>query len=132
MQFLFNLTGKPIEMGTLPEGYCWISDDDNWEQQGLPSNCEAVLISVDRLDQRACVYDSLHPAVKETWLTDPDTKDHGHNSIGCFRTVLNGHTAAIIPMPSMEELKNITENFGPIKLDTDHLGNLRIHINPES
>ena len=130
MQFLFNLTGKPIEMGTLPEGYCWISDDENWEQHGLPTKCEAVLISVDRLDQRTCMSALLHPSSKENWFTEPNTKDHGHNTTGCFRTVINGHTAAIIPVPSLEELKNITDNFGPIKLDTDHLGNFKIHLNP--
>ena len=132
MKFLFSLTGKPIEMGTLPKGYCWICDDETWGQHGLSTKCEAVLISVDHLDQRNCPASELHPIVHANWFTDPDTKDHGENETGCFRTCINGTTAGIIPEPSIAGLKQITENFGPIMLDTDHLGNLKIHINPES
>lgn len=132
MKFLYEMTGKPIQMETLPAGYCWIFDDENWEAAGLPKNFEVVLITTDRLDQRNCPASELHPIVFADWVTDPSTKDHGENETGCFRTIINGTTAGIIPEPSIAGLKQITENFGPIKLDTDHLGNLKIHINPES
>lgn len=129
MQFLFNLTGKPIEMGTLPAGYCWIYDEEKYEHHGLPENSDAVLIAADRLDQRTVPFNRLPPFIRSSWLTEANTRDHGENSTGAFRYVINGYTGAIIPEPSLADLKQIIENFGSIKLDTYTQNQLKISIN---
>lgn len=129
LQFLYQLTGKPISMGKLPAGYCHIYDNDQWELHGMPQNSDAILVTLDRMDQRTTSVAGLPPSVQSLWYNHPDVIEYGENATGAYRIFKDGFIGAIIPEPTTSELKQIVENFGPFTIDTDYLGNLKIVLN---
>lgn len=128
MLLLYNMTKQPIMMDKIPEGYCYIVDYDSFDQT-LSKDYPYVVVSVDRLDQRTVHISQLPESVRKNWFIAENSYGHGENSIGSFRYFKNGAKKAIIPNPTLEDLKNLIDIFGAIEMRKDSEDFLTIYLN---
>jgi hypothetical protein len=95
---LESLTGKPVPLGELPDGF-WVIED---KSETIPT----VTVLLDRFDQRIKSTKEmikLYPNWLEIGL------NHGENARGAFRLLTLSAERKIAPIPKMEYLIELTE-----------------------